>query len=1442
MEKLHLPGLLTEYVGRPLKIIEVPPSFVMGFGNVTIGNPIAKMDFSISNTLVEYVEELEYLESPNIKYDRFFHFWVLDAATPERKFGPYYIPYIHNVEVIDVAGKEKTRITLRPLREVINPRFIKLSDGLYEMIFFSNFTTNLLPDNKYTDDANYLMHLPEFATNYPQNILNGVSSNENIEKPKDNTTYYYPDGNLHFINNPRMAVISCLVRIGVVEINDVYEDNPRKQRVERMYSICETPRIIDWLDYRFARDSYPSLLSNRVQEIEWLSKSNLTDNEVFEVPSKQIPENHLITGIESNMYSGHIGYDFDTMPINHFYNNSLVYVLQVKRVGEVDPHQAEYCFDYDNFRPDSPDIKIHKIEWRTLTQSNITIKRRKFGSAVGSSYAYSYIEEEYKYPYKNPSTKTHFVVLYIEYETIMEATLQYVLCESSSSSMCPYLNFDCCYNEYQFSFNYEYLVFDCGTPQSLSGFANITISRNSSGLYYRNNITFENSDIIVYAAWVNLYSSNKNVVVLRIEVKADTARTFSSINLSPVVVDLCCPAENWNAYFIQRTYGSCKESLELTNIEISSPVDKIEQCCLEARVIYDYATNSWGAVFWSGEGKCECLCESDWTIYSQSDTECVFSKYVRHPYSWENVCTDLSDCISSIPSTYYLPDVPDDEYLIFCTDLPCRCQNIEYKFRDFWNENVVGINSSYDLASNYEDECDFCDTHNINPCQICVVVGPNGKIYWGKPTSSGVCPDSYIASGVGFNYIQDYNGCKHTFGALDKMSPEDVYNVEVFDSPQVDECFSYDIDVTKSLNFKEFVCGSSSASARYSLDGQMTPIMGRPFEMIDSSHSYKLGFFNKTLYYPLQPINFESNNILVEYVEDLKSKDNLNLQYDRIFHFWLIRGNDGEKIHGPFYVPYISNVEVIDNKTKYTFKPLREVINPNIEKIDEDVYIMYFFSNFVDSYPSPSSSSSSVAIVNQEYTDDPLKLKRMVEFAVNDPRFINSNAKKSLNNSNYRELPLDNVRNYYVDGCPELYNPRCALCSCIIRISDFEVPDLSNSSSSSSSNKIRIKYPVCEKPKIIEWFDGRFSTDFVQPSLVNRTQSVKWATDIFDSQYVDPNIRSENPARQMFCDDIITSIEGKMYPGYVGLEFGVKEISKIYEDSLYHVFVIEDKNGNDKYYRAVDLKNVLPYATTIEKFSIEHSASPCEMNCPGLDVEDDSSENTPNAKTKTHYIVIRLKLASSSSANYCECNSSSWSSLSLTSNCCSGSNSCITHDWTNVSPNVSLGYSDCAVIDFFITDMVGKNGDFINIVGTVLFDQEKYTNSVPGVKFGFPTYLNVTAYGTDGELYCLELQGYERMENMISGCGVDEDWRVLIKAKITQGSGTSLDTPCNCSPSGTMYGEYQTNQLNGPGEAKIDGYVTDYAESLLTIGGSGTMVVVWKVHGLANNCISCQES
>ena len=1409
MGKLHLPGKLTEYTSRPLVTIDVPPAYTMGFANITIGSPIAEMGLLTNNDLVSYIEELEYEESPLLKYDKVFHFWILDRAAPGRKFGPYYVPYIHASEEKVVGEEITTEMTLRPLREVINPRLVKLNDDLYEMFFFSNFSTNELPDDEYTDDANYLIRTSEFSTNFPQRILSGRSPDtDSIIVPRDNTDYYYPDGNATFVGNPRFAALSCLIRINILEINDVYEDNSIGETVSRLYPICEKPRIIDWIDYRFIRDSYPPLMCNRTQSIDWLPSEEITNNAVLDTPAKQIPENHIITGIESKMYPEQIGYDFKTRPINDLYDNSLIYVLQIKRVGEVDPHSAEYAFDYDNFRPDATKIKIKKIEWKTLTQPYINIKRRKFGEAINDPYAYSYIEDEYRYPFDNPNTDTHFVILYIEYETVMSATLQYFLCSSSSS--CDFSNCDCCYEEYELTFDYEFDRYtlpgasSCSDTTSISGTATLDMVR-SEFCTFASSATFDSGDGFEATAIMTLnnltiFTNKGNVIV------------------SPLEFNFCCPEGDWEDFESQTIEGDCVEDLLIDNISTINSGAELNECCFEFEVVFDCTTEEWGSPSWTGDVSCECYCSTEWDIYSQSETECVYRKWVK-----SGSCVDSADCADN--PTPLVTDVPEDNLLSLCDCRPCQCQDIEFTFREFYQEGVISLNPEYTDTSYYSyDPCFFCKTKDVDPCEICKVIDPDGIEYWAKPTSPGVCPDVYIVAGEGSNYIEDYNGCRHTLTALEQINPSESNLVSIFSDPKIDFCSKYSITATKSLKDLSYSCGqSSSESSRFSYDGLMAPVMGRPFEAIDNSLSYKLGFFNQTLYTPLEEIGFVSDNDLVEYEEDT---NDLNLQYDRILNFWMMEGGSGKKVEGPFYVPYISKSEVVGEKTKYTLKPLREVINPTIKKLDEDLYVMYFFSNFI------GSSTST------EYFDDPKTLKRMNEFAVDDPRFFNSSAEipsRLTSSSSYRLLPLDNIRNYQEDGMPEYESPRCALCACLMRISDFNVPI---DSSSSSSNTIRIKYPICEKPKIIQVFDDQFSTDFVQPALVNRTQSIEWATDVFDSKYVDPRARNENPPKQMYHHDIIASIQGKMYPGYVGLEFGVKPISDIYEDSLYHVFVVEDEDGNDKYYKNIDFLNSFTSPMEIVGFEWEHSADPCSMNLPGLDVVDDPSENTPDSKTKTHYIVMRVRVSSSSSCR-CECGSSSFSSLSLVANCCDGPSECITSTWDKLHPSVEINYSNCASVDYFITNMVGVDGSLVNIVGTVFIPQQKWTEAIAGVKIKEPFY--VTAYGSDDNLYCLSLRSYQKMYHTSEGCGADKDWRIYMKATVSEGSGTSLENPCDCSQSGDIFGEYETNKLNELGESKIDGFVSDYVGSLLTSDGTGSMIIVWKINGWTNDCVGCRE-
>jgi hypothetical protein len=299
---------------------------------------------------------------------------------------------------------------------------------------------------------------------------------------------------------------------------------------------------------------------------------------------------------------------------------------------------------------------------------------------------------------------------------------------------------------------------------------------------------------------------------------------------------------------------------------------------------------------------------------------------------------------------------------------------------------------------------------------------------------------------------------------------------------------------------------------------------------------------------------------------------------------------------------------------------------------------MYFFSNFTEEV--------------EEYTDDPNKLKRMLEFATNFPSDIlmGSSGSSLPSSSQFKRPPEDNTLNYFADGGPaEITTPKCALCSAVIRITDFEItivsPSSSSTSASSSSSespsKIKVKYPIAEKPTIVNWVGDRFATDYVQPVLVNKVQRMDWSTGKQETDLLTQSALDDDPQRQMEYYAIIDSIDAKMHPGYTSLDFGVRPIVDIYGDSLYHVFVLgmpEGSSTTDKYYLEVNPDDIFGTPTNIHSYEWEHSAIPTELNQPGLVVEDDPDEDTPDSKTNTHYVVMRLKMSSSITAmeDYCD--------------------------------------------------------------------------------------------------------------------------------------------------------------------------------------------------------------
>lgn len=441
---LHEEGKLGDYLGRPLLSIKVNSSYILSFANLTLSKPMSEMNFVQIDGDTENVGYEENLDL-NLPYDRVFHFWINDPTISTSRFGPYYVPYIDEIK-ISKEGKKTYHV--KPLREVINPRIMQLSKGTYCLFFFTNFSTNqILRENsssasgktkyEYTDDPLKLVRNVEFASNQINKLTDEFAPPSDI--PLDNTFNYYPHGDESLLCNSRTALVSCILRIVPLQISDEYEKEGNKaissssgaSRVKRNYVICEKPVIVEWMNQSLSQDTYPSFLVNRAQEIEWKNVEDLDDSAIGTVPSLQVPEHHLVNGVETKMYPGKIGFDFDTFEINKVYKDSLNYVLEMERVGDILPHDPEYALFYDNFRSDGDyKVNILSVKWKTERSPSIEVSRRKWDHSV-SSYANSTVTEK-TYPYEGSNTDTYFVALSIKYEIVRQKfsydVLKYVPC------------------------------------------------------------------------------------------------------------------------------------------------------------------------------------------------------------------------------------------------------------------------------------------------------------------------------------------------------------------------------------------------------------------------------------------------------------------------------------------------------------------------------------------------------------------------------------------------------------------------------------------------------------------------------------------------------------------------------------------------------------------------------------------------------------------------------------------------------------------------------------------------------------------------------------------------------------------------------------------------------------------------------------------------------
>ena len=315
---LYDSGGLSSYIGRPLGMVSVPPSYDITFFNRFMKSDLEKLYIQSDSSLSEYSEDL----SRSNRFTRIFHFSVVDFTSRELIGGPYYLPYIDSIEYVN----ERSKINLRPLAEVINPTFVQISESEFLMYFFSNIeyegSTGSSVSSEYSDDPEFLRRVVEFATNDSEEVGYGSVPFEGVPQRNDRNLYAddYPDDNY-----PKLALLSCMIRIGNAKINAELE--------ERIFVFAEKPRFITYVGERFGKDFHPPMLVNTIQKLEWAEdkeSSDSLDNEAVSAnPARQIPYHHLISGIESIMYPGYAGMNFKTRPLNEIYDKTLDHIFKV---------------------------------------------------------------------------------------------------------------------------------------------------------------------------------------------------------------------------------------------------------------------------------------------------------------------------------------------------------------------------------------------------------------------------------------------------------------------------------------------------------------------------------------------------------------------------------------------------------------------------------------------------------------------------------------------------------------------------------------------------------------------------------------------------------------------------------------------------------------------------------------------------------------------------------------------------------------------------------------------------------------------------------------------------------------------------------------------------------------------------------------------------------
>jgi len=342
--------------------------------------------------------------------------------------------------------------------------------------------------------------------------------------------------------------------------------------------------------------------------------------------------------------------------------------------------------------------------------------------------------------------------------------------------------------------------------------------------------------------------------------------------------------------------------------------------------------------------------------------------------------------------------------------------------------------------------------------------------------------------------------------------------------------------------------------------GGLSSYIGRPLGVVSVPPAYNISFFNQFMRSDLEKLSFESDSSLSEYSEDLSRSS----KFTRLFHFSIMSSTSGELIDGPYYVPYIDSIvyDAESKKSKISLRPLAEVINPTFLQINEQEFLMYFFSNI--EYEGTTGSS-----VSSEYLDDPDFLRRVVEFATNDSEEVG-----------YGSVPLEgtpqrNNRNLYADDFPDDDYPKLALLSCMLRVGSVKIEG-------ESESKL---FVFSEKPRFITYVGERFSEDFHPPMLVNTIQKLEWAENKEVSDSLDDEALSADPIRQVPYNHLISGIDAIMYPGYAGMNFKTKPLDEIYSKTLDHIFKV-----NGAYSKSLDLNGKRLTSISVSK-----------QNCSSID-------------------------------------------------------------------------------------------------------------------------------------------------------------------------------------------------------------------------------------------------